>query len=132
MLLAAPLATDRSYRHVLTRPFAGFSNRLGDPVALELPTPGAGDYRVPGLVVEQSDGSTILALGYIGHRITPGKPALDGLPSTYVESDDEAETLEIDVQDGRSGLVATVVYGPPQGEWAGKHSAGAPTTPEKT
>jgi alpha-galactosidase len=106
----APLATERSYRHLLTRPFRGFANRLGDPVALECPTPGGGDYRVPGLVVEQPDGSTVLELAYVGHRITPGKPTLDGLPATYVEADDEAETLEVDLRDGRSGLVTTLAY----------------------
>src|SRR3954447_13005718 len=31
-----------------------------------------------------------------------------------------------------TGLVASVVYGPPHGDAAGKHCAGAPTTPEKT
>src|SRR5215217_5496048 len=31
-----------------------------------------------------------------------------------------------------TGLVASVVYGPPHGAWAGKHCAGAFTTPEKT
>ena len=106
----APLATGRSYRHLLTRPFQGFANRLGDPVALELPTPGSGDFRVPGLVVEQPDGSTVLELAYAGHRIAAGKPTLGDLPATYVEADDEAETVEIDLRDGRSGLVATVSY----------------------
>ena len=31
-------------------------------------------------------------------------------PSTYVEADDEADTLEIDLADGPSGLVVTLVY----------------------
>jgi alpha-galactosidase len=106
----APLATGRSYRHVLSRPFRGFTNRLGDPVALELPTPGSGDFRIPGLVVEGADGSTVLELVYTGHRITPGKPSLGDLPSTYVEADDEAETVEVDLRDARSGLTATLIY----------------------
>jgi alpha-galactosidase len=108
--LGAALTTGRSYRHLLPRPFTGFSNRLGDPVALEYPTPGSGDYRVPGLVVEQADGSTVLELAYRAHRIAPGKPAIAGLPSTYAEADDEAETLEIDLADAPSGLVVTLSY----------------------
>ena len=84
--LGRPLAPDRSYRHLTGPPFTGFSNRLAEPIALECPTPASGDYRIPGLVVEQPDGSTVLELAYAGHRITPGKPALDGLPATYVES----------------------------------------------
>ena len=31
-----------------------------------------------------------------------------------------------------AGVVASVVYGPPHAAAAGKHSAGAPTTPENT
>ena len=31
-----------------------------------------------------------------------------------------------------TGLVASVVYGPPHGAAAGKHCAGAPVVPEKT
>ena len=37
--VGAPLATGRSYRHLVPRGFDGFQNRTGDPVALELPTP---------------------------------------------------------------------------------------------
>ncbi|MFL5672516.1 MAG: alpha-galactosidase [Chloroflexota bacterium] len=106
--LGAPLATGRSYRHLVPRAFQSFSNRLSDPVALAYPTPGSGDYRIPALVAEQADGATVLDLRYRGHRILAGKPALDGLPATYVEDDAEAETLEIDLADERSGLVVTL------------------------
>jgi alpha-galactosidase len=108
--VGAPLATGRSYRHLIPRPFAGFSNRLGDAVALDCPTPGSGDYRVPGLVVEQPDGSTVLELAYRDHRITGGKPPIPGLPATYAETEDEAGTLEVDLADARSGLVVTLSY----------------------
>jgi len=60
--------------------------------------------------VGQPDGSRVLELGYREHRITPGKPRLPGLPSTYVESDDEAETLEIDLVDTLTGLTVTLFY----------------------
>ncbi len=104
------LSAGRSYRHLVPVPFRGFSNRLGAPVALEYPTSGSGDYRVPAIVVGQPDGSTVLELAYVGHRITPGKPAITGLPATYVEADEEADTLEIDVADGPSGAVVTLLY----------------------
>jgi len=104
------LAAGRSYRHLVPRPFAGFANRIGDPVALEYPTPGSGDYRVPALVVDQPDGSTVLQLAYRDHRIVPGKPPLTGLPSTYAEADDEAETLEVDLVDEPTGLLVTLSY----------------------
>ncbi len=108
--VGAPLATGRSYRHLAVRPFRGFSNRLGDPVALECPTPGSGDYRVPGLVVAQPDGSTVLELAYREHRILAGKPPIAGLPSTYADADDEAETAELDLADAQTGLVVTLSY----------------------
>ena len=107
----APLAHGPSYRHLAGVPFDGYDNRLGESVPLALPVPGVGDYRVPGLVVRQADGSTVLDLQYMGHRIIAGKPSFaDPLPSSYVESDAEADTLEIDIKDDRSGVVATLVY----------------------
>ena len=106
--LGAVLASGRAYAHLGPLHFPGFANRLGDPVGLALPTPGSGDFRAPALVVEQPDGTTVLDLVYRGHRIVPGKPALPGLPSTYAESDDEAETLEVELADEPSGLVAIV------------------------
>ncbi len=60
---AAATRTGRS-RHLEPAGFAGFSNRVGDPVALEYPTTGAGDYRIPALTVEHADGSTVLDLAY--------------------------------------------------------------------
>jgi alpha-galactosidase len=104
------LARGRSYRHLVPDEFRGFSNRLGDPVALECPTAGGGDYRVPAIAVEHSDGSTVLDLGYVGHRVVRGKPAVTGLPATYVEDDDEAATLEVDLLDGPTGIAVTLSY----------------------
>ena len=63
------LAPDRSLAHLGPAGFAGFSNRVGDPVALEYPTTGSGDHRVPALTVELADGSTVLDLRYVEHRI---------------------------------------------------------------
>jgi alpha-galactosidase len=98
------LAADRTFGHIETPAFEGFANRVGDPVALECPTTGSGDYRVPALTVELADGSGVLELAYVEHRVRAGKP---GRPPedawvTYVESDEEAETLEIVLADERS------------------------------
>ena len=103
LYLGPALAPGRSYAHLTGSPFQGFGNRLGEFTALEIPTYGLGDYRVPAITVEQPDGSTVLELAYASHRILPGKPSIPGLPSTYVEADDEAETLEIVLLDGASG-----------------------------
>lgn len=102
----APLTLGRDYSHLARGPFSGFDNRVGYPVALVLPTPGSGDQRVPAVSVELADGSGVLDLAYVGHRIFAGKPDLPGLPSTYVEDDAEAESVEILLVDAPSGLEA--------------------------
>ena len=102
------LATGRSYRHLGRAPFPGFDNRTGDPVPLVVPTPDRGDYRVPGLVVIGADGSPALDLRYVDHVVSAGKPDLPGLPSTYVESDGEADTVEIRLADEPTGLEVVV------------------------
>jgi alpha-galactosidase len=94
----------------LARDFEGFANRLSDPVALEYPTIGHGDFRIPAIEIEHADGSGVLDLVYDGHRISTGKPTLPGLPATYVEDDIEADTLEVDLADYVSGLSVTLVY----------------------
>ena len=104
------LAAGRSYRHLPPGEFRGFSNRVGEPIPLELPTPGSGDFRIPALVVEAADGSTVLDLAYREHRILTGKPPIPGLPATYTQSDDEAETLELTLVDKPSGLEVALNY----------------------
>jgi alpha-galactosidase len=106
----APLSDGRSYRHLGRAAFPGFTNRLDDPIALEYPTSGGGDFRMPALTIEQPDGSNILRLEYVGHRIFPGKAALGGLPSTYVESAGEATSVEIQLRDDPSGAEVSLSY----------------------
>jgi len=100
----APLAEGRSYRHLGRAGFPGFTNRLDDPIALEYPTSGGGDFRMPALVIDQADGSNVLRLEYVGYRIFPGKAAIAGLPSTYVESAGEATSVEVQLADRPSGI----------------------------
>jgi len=112
LYFGAPLDPDRPLAHVEPAGFEGFSNRVGDPVALEYPTTGGGDYRIPGLTVEHADGSTVVSLLYVEHRIVAGKPAWpgSGLPATYVEADDEAETLVVTLADAVSGVGVDLAY----------------------
>jgi alpha-galactosidase len=109
----AAVEPGRPHAHLEPSGFAGFTNRIGEPVPLEYPTTGSGDYRIPALTVELADGSTVLDLAYREHRILPGKPprpAGDGLRATYVESDGEADTLEVVLADGPSGLRVELGY----------------------
>ena len=108
--VGAPLTTGRSYRHLAPGEFRGFDNRLGDAVALEYPTEGIGDYRVPAISVELANGSAALSLAFVRHRIIAGKPPIPGLPSTYVESDSEADTLEVTLADPTAGVEVDLRY----------------------
>lgn len=81
-----------------------------DALLLEFPGYGTGDFRHPAYHVQLADGSTAVEMLYESHRIFRGKPALDGLPATYAESDDEAETLELVLANRYAGLKAVVRY----------------------
>jgi alpha-galactosidase len=81
-----------------------------DTLPQEYPAFGNTDFRSPAYQVRQEDGSTVTSLEYRSYRIFDGKPALPGLPSTYVESDREAETLEIILADDLIGLEVTLSY----------------------
>lgn len=65
----------------------------------EYPVYGTGDYRSPALTVIQENGSRIVDFKYVSHEIFAGKKSLAPLPATYVDSDDEAQTLEITLHD---------------------------------
>ena len=81
-----------------------------DFLPLEYPFYGTGDFRQPAFQVQTADGYRLAEPKYQGHRIIKGKPALDGLPSTYVESDDEAETLIVDMYDPLIKLKIELTY----------------------
>jgi alpha-galactosidase len=101
--------------HVRERAFSPAYRDYGADVSLdslpqEYPTKGIGDFRDPAIEVVCKDGSNILELTYHSHRIMAGKPALAGLPATYIEHEDEADTLEIDLHDQRTSIVVTLRY----------------------
>lgn len=76
----------------------------------EYPTANTGDTRSCALDVEHADGTRAALLIYQSHTITGGKPTLQGLPSTYVESDTEAATLAITLADESTGLQVVLGY----------------------
>ena len=76
----------------------------------EFPGYGKGDFRHPAYQARLANGTTVTELRYVGHRILAGKPRLDGLPATYVERDDEATTLEVELRDQPSGLKVFLGY----------------------
>ncbi len=79
--------------------FEGDSLFSLEHVKQEYPVYGSTDFRHPAVEILQPNGSRITDFVYESHTITKGKPRLQGLPATYCESDDEAETLTICLQD---------------------------------
>ncbi|PCS06401.1 alpha-galactosidase [Lactococcus piscium] len=76
----------------------------------EMPSHGHGDFRNPAVQIKQVNGSSITEFVYDSYEIMAGKPALMGLPATYVESDSEAETLVITLVDHLLELTLKLSY----------------------
>ncbi|WNQ10615.1 alpha-galactosidase [Paenibacillus aurantius] len=81
-----------------------------DTIPQEYPGYGAGDFRLPAFQVQLENGSTVTDLKYRAHRLLNGKPKLEGLPATYAEAPEEAETLEIELADEVIGLKVILTY----------------------
>jgi alpha-galactosidase len=81
-----------------------------DTLPQEYPAYGTSDSRTPAYHIQLENGTTITDLRYISYKIYKGKPALEGLPATYTESDDEAETIEITLTDSLIGLDVVLMY----------------------
>ena len=99
------------------RGFSGNPNEAGadrtyslDALPQELPSQGTGDFRSPSVVIKNSDGSYGCSFRYQGHRILEGKYGLKGLPAVYAEKE-EAQTLEIDLEDPVTKVQMTLLYG---------------------
>lgn len=81
-----------------------------DTAPIEYGCNGAGDFRISALSVRNANGDTVTDIRYKEHRIYKGKKPIPDMPSTYVNCDCEAETLEIDAVDAVTGAMATLVY----------------------
>ncbi len=81
-----------------------------DTLPQEYPSYGNSDFRTPAYSIELSNGSTLTDMRYHAHRIIKGKPTLEGLPATYVEQQEEAQTLEIEMIDTLIGLKMILSY----------------------
>ncbi|WP_379153434.1 alpha-galactosidase [Paenibacillus sp. sgz5001063] len=81
-----------------------------DTISQEYPSYGVGDFRHPAYQIQAPGGTTASEAVYDTHRIYSGKPALEGLPATYAEHEDEAETLELELLDSVAGLRIILSY----------------------
>jgi len=107
---------DFTYMLELKKRAMAASRFEGDPtfnlehIKQEYPVYGTGDYRNSAVEVEHANGSRYSEFEYVSHEIFKGKKKLEGLPATYVESDDEADTLEITLKDKTDGLKIILSY----------------------
>lgn len=81
-----------------------------EAIPLEYPFYGTSDLREPAIIVELSDGSSVIEPRYISHKIYNEKPRISGLPAIYTNKDDEAVTLEILLKDAKVGLELILYY----------------------
>lgn len=81
-----------------------------DSLPKEYSTAGEMDYHTPAAVVRQKDGSNALFLTYDSYKIVEGKPDLKGLPHSFVENKDEAETLIVTLVDEKSQVKFELSY----------------------
>lgn len=81
-----------------------------DVLPQEYPVLGVGDYRNSALVIHNADGSDCCDLRYVRHEIKEGKYGLPGLPAVHAK-EEEAQTLEIILEDAVSGVQVCLLYG---------------------
>lgn len=71
---------------------------------------GKGDFRYPAYQVTQENGSRITEFKYESYNLVDGKQRLAGLPSSFDDNDDDAQTLTIALRDKLLGLVLHLNY----------------------
>ena len=94
------------------RSLAGFDcgEFSSENMPLEFSTYGSADTRLPCMGAVYSSGSRIGKFTYKDYKIIKGKPCLEGLPATYCEDENEAETLIIHLYDSVENVDAYLLY----------------------
>ncbi|MDQ8692769.1 alpha-galactosidase [Streptococcus sp. IsoGale022] len=79
-------------------------------VRQEFPEYGTTDFRHPAICLRQGNGSRITDFVYVSHQMVDGKPALEGLPATYTETQTEAKTLILTLRDELTKVEVQLFY----------------------
>jgi len=69
-----------------------------------------GDYRQPAAIIKAANGARTVDFRYQDCRLEAGKPDLTGLPQTYVEDEDEAQTLIVTLVDATTDVKLELAY----------------------
>lgn len=101
---------ENAYRPCSSYVYEGAYDFSLEHLRQEYPSYGTTDYRMPALEIAQENGSRITNFAYVSHRIYAGKPQLKGLPATYTEAKEEADTLEILLKDPVLDVEMTLLY----------------------
>ena len=92
----AQLFYDRGF---CSNPIASDRNFSLDTLLQEYPDFNQGDFRNPAYIIQTEDGKRVNRFYYDSFNIIEGKPKLEGLPSIYVNNENEAKTLCIILKD---------------------------------
>lgn len=81
-----------------------------DTLLQETSSVGNGDFRTPSCQVHFEDGNSVVDFRYVSHEIIAGKPVLEGLPQTFSQKPNQAETLRIILADTDSQINLELSY----------------------
>ncbi|WP_404408011.1 alpha-galactosidase [Jeotgalibacillus malaysiensis] len=81
-----------------------------DTLSQEYPSYGHTDFRDPAVHLQWADGSTVSDFRFSDYKVISGKPAPEGLPHVYAETEGEAETLVIRLKDQLRDAVIELSY----------------------
>lgn len=81
-----------------------------DSAPIEYGTNGAGDFRISALEIQNANGDSVTDIRYTGYKTYDGKKEIQGIPSSYVNNDNEAQTLEIYAEDSVTGAEIVLYY----------------------
>ena len=85
-------------------------DRLPHVLPHECPTQEGAYFGLNAISCVNPEGDCEVSLRYTGHEILSGKPAIPGLPASYAEADDGAETLVITLADPLTKLAVKLYY----------------------
>lgn len=112
--------TNKNMEYLLDYPNVGFSGSIYeagtrqtyslDTLPQEYSCEGTGDYRISSLSVLNKDGDSSVDLRFKGWEVKKGKYSIPGLPASY-DNKNEAETLEITLEDKVSKIEVVLKYG---------------------
>ena len=91
-------------------PVTDDENYTKELASLEYPAFGNGDFRGAAYEIRQANGSRVTNLMYDRYEVYKGKKPIPGLPASYVNTEDEATTLEVVCKDEVAKVEVTLFY----------------------